>query len=67
MRLVKKEAEHSKKSYDQNVKCTKLEPGDLSWLGKMLSKESIKSAIDGKIPLSCELVHRCRHLAKCSW
>ena len=25
----KKESEHSKRSYDQDVKCTKLEPGDL--------------------------------------
>ena len=45
----KKESEHSKRKYDQNVKCTKLEPQDLVLVRQKAFNESIKLAIDGKI------------------
>ena len=47
----KKESEHSKKQYDQNIRCTELEPGILSLSDKKPSKESTKLVIDGKISL----------------
>ena len=49
--ISQKESECSKKWYDQNVKALSWNQEILSWLDKKLSKGSIKSVIDGKIPL----------------
>ena len=50
--IRKKESDHSKRRHSWNVKCTKLESGDLVLVRQRLSKESIKLVIDGKYPIS---------------
>ena len=47
----KKELECSKKRYDQNIRCSRLQLGDLVLVRQKHSKGNIKSAIDGKISL----------------
>ena len=48
--ISKKESEHSKQRYNQNVKCTNLEQGDHVLVTQKLSRESIKLVIVGKPP-----------------
>ena len=47
----KREAEHSKKWSDQNVKCTKSEPGDLILVRQKAFKGKHKISERWKIPL----------------
>ena len=63
-KVSKREAEHSKKQYDQKVKCTKLEPGDLvlvrqktfKWKHKISDRREntpycVIQCIDGHLPV----------------
>ena len=52
--VSKREAEDSKKQYDQNMKCTKLEPGDLVLARQKAFKVKENQQWMGKYPLSCD-------------